>query len=255
MKYIPLILASCVAVSANAATYNAQGKIINSKEAKNPGIVKFEKNKAVAAKNTPNKQNSLAKTATPATTDVIQVIPYEGRFSTSNNSYTLKVNGYNQNVSTQQQYTDLVDYLESQDAARNNANYHSSIYQNSHTYETNYKYSNGSDCRITSTSYNYNAFFNDVYADILNGLHFNPTYSGSTPTHGCSGSGTYSNTCGRDINIYNVVADYNPITFNGNSCKITDPTEANRALNYAYRIQHYYANQILLTTSPKIHDK
>ena len=65
MKYIPLILASCVAISANAATYNAQGKIINNKDAKNPGIVKFEKDKAAAAKSTVSKTGSLAKTYTP----------------------------------------------------------------------------------------------------------------------------------------------------------------------------------------------
>ena len=64
MKYISLLLASCFAASASAATYNAQGKIINNKDAKNPGIVKFEKDKATVNQSV-SKPASLAKSYTP----------------------------------------------------------------------------------------------------------------------------------------------------------------------------------------------
>ena len=90
MKYISLLLASCFAASASAATYNAQGKIINSKDAKNPGIVKFEKSKTVAAKNNINKPAALAKPASIGTVD--HVTKTWAMFNTNTNKYYL--NGY-----------------------------------------------------------------------------------------------------------------------------------------------------------------
>ncbi|MBQ5465551.1 MAG: hypothetical protein IIT53_16445, partial [Fibrobacter sp.] len=238
MKRLPMLLIPCIAISATAATFNAQGKIINSKDAENPGIVKFEKDKIATTKNNLKKPTALAKIE--PMTNVIHVTPYEGRFSTNNNSYSLILNGNNLNISTQQQYINTINTLETLDEPRNRG---LGFGESNSGYP--YSYSNGSDCRITSTSYNYNAFFNDVYTDILNGLHFNP---GTTPTHSCTG--TYSNTCGNGINIYNVVADRHPITFNGNSCKITDPNDARHALNYSYRIQHYNVNQFFSVASP-----
>ena len=65
MKRLSMLLIPCIAISANAATFNAQGKTINSNDAKNPGIVKFEKNTAVKAKNNKTKPAALAKTYTP----------------------------------------------------------------------------------------------------------------------------------------------------------------------------------------------
>lgn len=231
MKRLSMLLIPCIAISANAATFNAQGKTINSKDANNPGIVKFEKNKAVMAKSNTKKTASLAKAEIPAITHVIQVTPYEGRFSTSNNSYSLKVNGKNKNVSSTSAYNQEINDLEFKDAPRNNNTYADHF---QHYTDNYYKVrSNGenTDCRITSTSYNYNAFFNYVYADILNGLHFN----------NCTGSGT----CGNGINIYNSTVDNAPITLNGNSCK-----DNQSILDYAYRIQHYNINQFLATASP-----
>ena len=249
MKRLSMLLIPCIAISANAATFNAQGKAINSKDSKNPGIVKFEKNKAVKAKNNKTKPAALAKIEITPITNVVQVTPYEGRFSTSNNSYTLKVNGVNKDVSTKTKYDNEIKDLESNDAPRNNSNNNAAHYSNSHVSTDHYDYKSDNDnCKITSTSYNYNAFFNDVYADVLNGLHFNPTYSGSTPTHGCSGSGIYSNTCASGINIYNVVPATNPITFNGNNCTYSPDNQ--NWLNYSYRIQHYNANQFLATAAP-----
>ena len=66
MKRLSMLLIPCIAISANAATFNAQGKTINSNDAKNPGIVKFEKNKAVKAKNV---QKTPATVLSWATTD------------------------------------------------------------------------------------------------------------------------------------------------------------------------------------------
>lgn len=47
MKHLSMFLMSCLAISTNAATYNAQGKAINSKDAQNPGIVVYEKTKVI----------------------------------------------------------------------------------------------------------------------------------------------------------------------------------------------------------------
>ena len=245
MKRLSMLLIPCIAISANAATFNAQGKTINSKDAKNPGIVKFEKNNAIAAKNNANKLNSLAKTATPPIVNIAYVTPYEGRFSTNDNSYSLKANGINKNVSTLNKYIQEINILEGDDVPRLTSSAHTGDIPN---YIDNYykkRSSQSADCKITSTSYNYNAFFNGVFADVLNGLKFNTTYQGSTPTHGCTGSGTYSNTCANNINIYNVVADYEPVTFTGNSCK-----DNKGLLNYSYRIQHHNVNQFLAAASP-----
>ena len=92
MKYIPLLLASCVAVSANAATFNAQGKIINSNDAKNPGIAKFEKNKATTAKSNINKPSALAKVTPIGTVDHVSKV--WAMFNTNTNKYHLKSNSY-----------------------------------------------------------------------------------------------------------------------------------------------------------------
>ena len=240
-KTSTLCIASLLVASASAATFDAKGRSIKDNQLSNPGIAKFEKASVQKQVNN-SKFNALAKIE--PMTNVLSVTPFEGRFSTSNNAYTLKVNGSNKSVPSAADYVREINTLEANDAPRNNANTHAQHYQNSHTSSDHYDYkADNNNCKITSSSYNYNAFFNDVYADILNGLHFNPTYSGSTPTHGCSG--TYSNTCANGINIYNVVPDHYPVSFNGNSCK-----DALSNLDYSYRIQHYNVNQFLATASP-----
>ena len=242
-KTSTLCIASLLVATASAATFDAKGRSVKENQINNPGFAKYSK-AIIKKENQHNKSVVLAKAATPTTTNVIQVTPYEGRFSTSNNSYTLKVNGVNKDVSTMNKYVNEINDLEINDAPRNMGG--SLLFTNSHVSTDHYEYkADNADCKITSTSYNYNAFFNNVYADVLNGLNFNPTYQGPTPTHGCSGSGTYSNTCASGINIYNVVVDKEPITFNGNSCK-----DNKSNLNYSYRIQHYNINKLLATAAP-----
>ena len=255
-KASTLCIASLLVASASAATFDAKGRSVKDNQLSNPGIAKYSKS-VIKKENKLDKSNLLAKAGTPTATHVIQVTPYEGRFSTSNNSYTLKVNGVNKDVSTMNKYVDEINDLESNDAPRNNSNNNAAHYQNSHVSTDHYDYKSDNDnCKITSTSYNYNAFFNYVYADILYGLKFSPTYpqnpqnpqGSSSPIHGCSSSGTYSNTCASGINIYNVVPATNPITLNGNNCTYSPDNQ--NWLNYSYRIQHYNANQFLATASP-----
>lgn len=234
MKRLSMLLIPCIAISANAATFNAQGKTINSNDAKNPGIVKFEKNTAVKAKNNKTKPAALAKVE--MMTNVVQVTQYEGRFSTNDNSYSLKKNGWDIGTSTKDDYLRYINTWEMEDAARA---YGSNLgFTNSHNSNDRYLGTTGNKCEIAQTSYNYNAFFNHVYADILQRQKFN-----------CSGSN--SSTCGNDINIYNVVPDRieEPVTFNGNSC--TDPNwNEYTYFDYIYRIQHYNINQFFAAASP-----
>ena len=249
-KTSTLCIASLLVATASAATFDAKGRSVKENQLNNPGIAKYSK-AIIKKENKLDKSNLLAKAGTPTATHVIQVTPYEGRFSTSNNSYTLKVNGVNKDVSTKNKYDNAINDLESNDAPRNNSNNNAAYYQNSHASTDHYDYKSDNDnCKITSTSYNYNAFFNDVYADILYGLKFSPTYpqGSSSPIHGCPSSGTYSNTCASGINIYNVVPATNPITLNGNNCTYSPDNQ--NWLNYSYRIQHYNANQFLATASP-----
>ena len=74
MKRLSMLLIPCIAISANAATFNAQGKIINSNDAKNPGIAKFEKNKATTAKSNINKPSALAKVTPIGTVDHVSKV-------------------------------------------------------------------------------------------------------------------------------------------------------------------------------------
>lgn len=241
MKRLSMLLIPCIAISANAATFNAQGKTINSNDAKNPGIVKFEKNTAVKAKIKTNKPAALAKGEIPAITNVVHVTPYDGRFSTNDNSYTLRKNRSDMGVTTKEQYLEKVNGWEQNDAAREHGPFLLlGLGSNSHSGNGDgYKYrAEQNKCEITSSSYNYNAFFNHVYADILQRQKFN-----------CNGSN--SGTCGNEINIYNVtVPEKGPVTFNGSSC--VDPGEGyNKSfLNYSYRIQHYNIEQFFATASP-----
>ena len=236
MKRLSMLLIPCIAISANAATFNAQGKTINSNDAKNPGIVKFEKNKAVKAKSNKTKPAALAKVEIPAITNVVHVTPYEGRFSTNDNSYSLKKNGWDIGSSTKDDYLQYINTWEMEDAAR--AYGSNLLFTNSHNSDDRYLGTTGNKCEIAQTSYNYNAFFNHVYADILQRQKFN-----------CNGSNP--GTCGNEINIYNVtVPKKGPITLNGNSC--VDPGEGKEKsyLDYSYRIQHYNINQFFAAASP-----
>ena len=236
MKCLSMLLIPCIAISANAATFNAQGKTINSNDAKNPGIVKFEKNKAVKAKINTNKPAALAKGGIPAITNVVHVTPYEGRFSTNDNSYSLKKNGWDIGSSSKEDYLRYINTWEMEDAVRAHGPFFIGL-TNSHNSDDRYLDGSKDICEIAQTSYNYNAFFNHVYADILQRQKFN-----------CNGS--TSGTCGNEINIYNVtVPQKGPITLNGNSCK--EPNWSTYYdLDYSYRIQHYNIEQFFAAASP-----
>ncbi|MDY6332836.1 MAG: hypothetical protein SPL52_15160 [Fibrobacter sp.] len=227
MKYISLLLASCFAASASAATYNAQGKIINSKDAKNPGIVKFEKSKTVAAKKNNNKSISLAKTYTAD-----QVTAVKASFNSNTNAYTL-----NGNTISIAQYKDFVDNFEKNDKPRKT--YTRLNYTNP---ATPYASNNGSNCAINSYPTNDN-FFNDREG-ALDAMEFMTQYSERNSTHKCNFA-PYINACGAGVKMYNVVGD-NKISLNNKSCK-------NSVLrDYSLGIQHYYAHQFLKAAAPRI---
>ena len=110
MKRLSMLLIPCIAISANAATFNAQGKTINSKDANNPGIVKFEKNKIDVAKNNLNKPTPLAKTYTPA-----WVNTRKATYNQDARTYT-----FNDNNISEEAYLNSTDYLERYDDIRAN---------------------------------------------------------------------------------------------------------------------------------------
>lgn len=232
MKYISLLLASCFAASASAATYNAQGKIINSKDAKNPGIVKFEKSKTVAAKNNINKPAALAKPASIGTVD--HVTKTWAMFNTNTNKYYL--NGY---MRSEANYLNLINSFESNDAPRNS---YSKI-NYTHT-QAPYPAKSG-NCAIVSKS-DHEKFFSEreLTFDMVHLGSLKTLTNGNIVQKNCDPEFS-NNDCGKDINIYNIVAD-NPISFSGNNCNTS-----NISYNYKYAIQHYYSNSFLKGIAPK----
>ena len=232
MKYIPLLIATCVAASASAATYNAQGKIINSKDAKNPGIVKFEKSKTVAAKNNNNKPAALAKTASIGTVD--HVTKTWAMFNTNTNKYYL--NGY---MRSEANYLNLINSFESNDAPRNS--YSKINYTHSHA---QYPSKSGS-CTVVSKTDNEKYYSErELTFDMVHLGSLKTLINGNIVQKNCDPEFS-NNDCGKDINIYNIVAD-NPISFSGNNCNTS-----NVSYNYKYAIQHYYSNSFLKGIAPK----
>lgn len=233
MKYIPLLIATCVAASASAATYNAQGKIINSKDAKNPGIVKFEKSKTVAAKNNINKPAALAKPASIRTVD--HVAKTWAMFNTNTNKYYL--NGY---MRSQENYFSAIDNFEANDAPRNS--YSKINYTHS---QAQYPSKSGS-CTVVSKTDNEKYYSErELTFDMLHLGYLKHLSNGAIVKKDCSWPESAS-TCGAGINMYNIVAD-NPITLSSNNC-----TSSNVTYNYKYGIQHYYANSVLKGVSPNV---
>ncbi|WP_173474888.1 hypothetical protein [Fibrobacter succinogenes] len=231
MKYIPLLLASCVAVSANAATFNAQGKIINSKDAKNPGIVKFEKNKATTAKSNINKPSALAKVTPIGTVDHVSKV--WAMFNTNTNKYHL-----NGNMRSETNYFSAINNFEANDTPRNS--YSKINYTHS---QAQYPSKSGS-CTVVSKADNESYYSHrELTFDMLHVGPLKRLPNGGIVQKDCSRAEA-TNTCGAGINIYNIVAD-NPITFSGNNC-----STSNVAYNYKYGIQHYYSNSVLKGISP-----
>ena len=247
MKYISLLLASCVAASANAATYNAQGKIISSKDAKNPGIVKFEKNKAAIAKNKLNTPASLARTYTPAAVQATKAV-YDQNAKTyqldnrnySESAYFEEINRREQNDQPRQNtgYKNYSDYgLRSlpnktgNNCSRVNSNFANEYYYFDYDYVSAYRHSDFAIDNATLT-YAIGYYDNDHNYDM------NVKMNNSDVSFRCLGMGGYSYTCGEGIHLYNIAGDA-PVSFNGNSCVDS------RTQNYKEGIKHYYANKFI----------
>lgn len=236
MKHISLILASCVAVTASAATFDAQGKTIDSKDAKNPGIIKFEKNKTAAAKNNLNKPSSLAKTYTPT-----RVQARKATYDQNTNTYTL--NNENNTIS-EAAYLSQIDSYEQHDNPRQND------WSNSYTDNGIHALPNktGNNCSrvnyTVSTNFDYTYATSTAYSHgiplaigtLENAYNYNMLTKTNNPNISarCLGLKEYKNTCGLNIHIYNIAGDA-AVSFNGNSC--TD----SRTKNYKEGIKHYYA--------------
>ena len=238
MKRLSMLLIPCIAISANAATFNAQGKTINSNDAKNPGIVKFEKNTAVKAKNNKTKPAALARTYTPT-----WVQATSGVFDQRNRTYEL-----NGESKTSKQYFDAIKDIEDNDNPRK--------YDLSSQY-TDYglrQLPNKGSYNYCKRKYNQNFINNNIYySAATRQLQFTgdsqslpyaigyteamdekEPYTGYSMRCWATGTSGAAYTCGKDIHIYNIVGD-DPITFNGDFC-----SDSRRA-NYKEGIKHYYA--------------
>lgn len=254
-KIASLCLTSLLLASANAATYNAQGKIINSKDAKNPGIVKFEKNKVAATKSSVIKPTSLAKDYAPT-----QVQARKATYDQNTKTYTL--NGDN-NVISESAYLSQIDSYERYDAARLNGV--STQYTNNNMPVIPYK--SGNTCKRVNYNLSNEYTYFDIdyssatknatpvaenetvpyaigyYGNSINGYNMYTAPSGATTSSRCQGTvpynaNYYAYTCGAGINIYTIAGD-DPVTFNGNSCVDS------RQKNYKEGIKLYYANQFI----------
>lgn len=254
-KIASLCLTSLLLASANAATYNAQGKIINSKDAKNPGIVKFEKNKVAATKGSAIKPTSLAKSYAPT-----QVQARKATYDQNTKTYTL--NGDN-NVISESEYLSQIDSYERYDAARRNGV--STQYTNNNMPVIPYK--SGNTCKRVNDDFSNEYYYFDFdYASATRDADFslyngNVTYAigyydnpinhydmylsqnNTTLAWRCEGlvyqnAPYYAHTCGAGIHIYTIAGD-DPVSFNGNSCVDS------RQKNYKEGIKLYYANQFI----------
>ena len=236
MKRLSMLLIPCIAISANAATFNAQGKTINSNDAKNPGIVKFEKNKAVMAKNNKTKPAALAKTYTP-----VQVEARYAIYDQRNGTYEL-----NGESKTRLQYFQDIQEFEQNDNPRKNAL--SNKYIDYAIKQLPIKNSTYDNCQrknnqnSINNNINYSAATRELqFGDDSQTLPYAIGYLESMDekysfgySKRCFGGVMFSYTCGKGINIYNIAGDA-PVTFNGNGC--TD----DRKSNYKEGIKHYYA--------------
>ena len=225
-----LCLTSLLIASANAATYNAQGKIINSKDAKNPGIVSYEK--AVA-----KKQNSIKSTKMLAKTysdDKVEKL--WGLFDSDDN--TFKLNGYKQ---TEQRYFELIEKKEKAD--KNRSSYTG---LNSENKAAPYPSVSQKNCSIGYKNPNLEDFYDTHYFGLRD--YF------SMPTNNKIGQsctdnylGDFRDMCGKGITIYNVVGDKKlNISADNSNCQDNSFTR-----NYTLGIQHYYAYRFLSLLSPK----
>ena len=250
MKRLSMLLIPCIAISANAATFNAQGKTINSNDAKNPGIVKFEKNKAVAAKNNQNKPAALAKTYTP-----VQVTATKGVYDQNTGKYELN---NNTNI-PEAQYLSTIDQLEKADNPRKNdrsgdyTDYSMPPLPNK-TGNTCYEKNNG------IYEYYYYSYAEEKGIGFQGGnIPFAIGYESKNNVYNydwdklddsynkerCKGIGPYKNTCGQGIHIYSIAGD-EPISLPYNGICIDS-----RQQNYKEGIKLYYANKFIRYYAPK----
>lgn len=254
-KITSLCLTSLLLASASAATYNAQGKIINSKDAKNPGIVKFEKNKVNATKSSVIKPTLLAKSYAPT-----QVQARKATYDQNTKIYTL--NGDN-NVISESEYLNQIDSYERYDAARLNGV--STQYTNNNMPAISNK--SGNTCKRVNYDFSNEYYYFDFdYASATRDADFslyngNVTYAigyydnpinhydmylsqnNTTLAWRCEGlvyqnAPYYAHTCGAGIHIYTIAGD-SPVSFSGNSCVDS------RQKNYKEGIKLYYANKFI----------
>ena len=243
MKRLSMLLIPCIAISANAATFNAQGKTINSNDAQNPGIVKFEKNKIDVAKNNLNKPTPLAKTYTPA-----WVNTRKATYNQDARTYT-----FNDNNISEEAYLNSTDYLERYDDIRANDWSNSyTDYNNRRTlpnktvnncsrisghFSLDFDYTSATMTSTMTSSNNTIPYALGTYDNAYN-YNMLGKMNNSDVSWRCLGFGAYNYTCGKDIHIYNIVGD-DPVAFNGNSCVDS------RTQNYKEGIKHYYANKFI----------
>ena len=232
-KIASLCLTSLLLASASAATYNAQGKIINSKDAKNPGIASYEK--AAAQKQSNIKSTKmLAKTYSDD-----KVKKLWGLFDTEDNMY--KLNGYKQ---TEQRYFELIEQKEKADKAR--LSYTGLNKTNS---AAPYPSVSQKNCSIKYKNPNSEEFYGVPY-DLVGTSSYGLQQQFNMTDHGRIGqvcAGDFKHVCGEGIKIYNVVGDKKlNISANSSSCQ-----NNNFSRNYTLGIQHYYADRFFELLSPE----
>jgi len=259
MKRLSMLLIPCIAISANAATFNAQGKTINSNDAKNPGIVKFEKNKAVKAKNNKTKPTALAKTYTPT-----RVKKTWGQYEQATDIYYL--NGYKK---SKDRYFTEIETFEKNDEARLNEPINQ--YQNNNF--TPYPNKTGNNCQniaydfssdytikqdeyasaFYTFSYDHNVSYkpyssfeneNTALAAIGYNESMDNRWNNGSTSWRCEWSapgliGNYIHSCGQGIGIYNIVGD-DDLTYDRNK-NCTD----SRVQNYKEGIKNHEAKYFI----------
>ena len=227
MNKIPFILLTTgLSVWAGTSQFDAMGRSLGKKQAKNPGIVAYDKASAVASekKNSLNTPAPLAKTYTP-----VHVEKIWGHYKSKSNSYAL--NGVSRGEA---RYLHLVDSLERKDWPRNqffpinNFDNTGDLYNGAADYPNN----NGGECEVRNAPANQHYY--TYYASALPsiGMSFDQN------TKHVKYEGDYAGADGSGIKIFNVVGD-KPITLKNGSCR----NSVSRV--YTGGIQHYYVKRLI----------
>ena len=242
-----LCLTSLLIASANAATYNAQGKIINSKDAKNPGIVVYEKAKVIN-QNKKTNHNILAKTNSND-----RVTKSYAIYNSDESIYYM--DGYKKSFKAF--FDTYVNPREEQDAPRNN-------YQplNLSNNAARYRSNNGDECKVVAGTLPTNKHFykqNDrqMLLDYVTGTSFGVSiydnYDKTSFTCNSTGNHLHLSLClgslGSGINIYNVVGD-KKIDITKQSCKNETQSNQYALRDYKLGIDHFFADKLVSAIAP-----